>query len=96
MFDDITGDLLVAQAGAGVERIGEVAVGAVGGVQHGGNSPLGPVACAVWQAAFADQRDLAAGGKAQCNRQATEARADNSDIDIHGCDSIVGLTLPEK
>jgi hypothetical protein len=30
MFDDITGDLLVAQAGAGVERIGEVAVGAVG------------------------------------------------------------------
>jgi hypothetical protein len=62
-FDDITGDLLIAQAGAGVERNGEVAVGAVGRVQHGGNAALCPIGSAVRQAVLADQRDLAAGGK---------------------------------
>ncbi len=74
---------LIAQAGAGHQRIGHMLVMAVMRVEHGGNAALGPVTGAVAQRALGNNDNFAGIREVEGHRQAGETAADNGDIEIH-------------
>jgi hypothetical protein len=93
VFDDMAGHGLVAQAGAGIERVGQVAGGAVAGVEHRGDAALRPVAGTVGQAALADDGDLAALRETERDGEAGQAGANNGDIEVHQFITVVLLAV---
>ena len=76
--------LLVAQAGPGHQRIGNMLLVAVAGVQHGGDAALRPVAGAVEQCAFGNDHDFARLREVQRHRQTGQSATNNGYIEFHG------------
>ena len=84
VLHDVAGGRLVAQAGAGHQGVGDVLVVAVARIEHGGDAALRPVAGAVEELAFRNDRNPLGLREVQGHRQAGQTAADNSDVKFHG------------
>ena len=92
MRHDEAGRGLVAQSGAGDQRVLHVLVMAVMRVEHGRNTALRPVTGAVTQRAFGDHDHLAVLRKMQGDGQTGQAAADDGDIEFHGGDCCFSIS----
>ena len=86
VFDNIARGGFVAQSGPGHQRIVNVGLDRVGGIQHRRDAALCPGRVGVLQLAFCDQCHLVGGGEVQRQRLAGQAAAENQDVKlVLGC-----------
>ena len=80
LADDHLDDLGVAQPLAGRQRVGDVVVEPVLGIEHAGDAPLGVVAVALADLVLGDDQHAIRLGDAQRSPEARDAAADDQDI----------------
>ena len=91
LLDEGAHGVLVAEPGAGDERVGDVQVGVVVGTEDGGQAALGPRGAAVAERALGDDGDRAAGvGQRHRGHQAGRAGADDDDVGACGTQPAAG------
>ena len=80
--DELADDGLVAQPGAGGERVADVVLQRIGGVEHGGEAALGPRRGAGRQLALGDDQGAAHRPDGEGGRQTGGAGTDHHHIDV--------------
>jgi RNase P protein component len=81
VFDDVAGDLRIAQAGSGDKRVANVVLRTVVLSKDGRNAALRPIRGAVEQFAFCKNSNLAVVGKMKRNCQTCKSAANDRNVE---------------